>query len=84
MFYYNEEWCKIWSKISNFIGLFHLKGKLLEPKLLLDVHVLTLKGHEKFGQKQSRRFQISQNKIGEFLSSRREKSSFQILLVCFV
>ena len=49
----NKNWIVVWSRILNFIGLFYLKGKLLEPKKMdcsLDVHIVTLKSHEKFGQ----------------------------------
>ena len=49
----NKNWIVVWSRILSFIGLFYLKGKLLEPKKMdcsLDVHIVTLKSHEKFGQ----------------------------------
>ena len=45
---------------------------------------MTLKGHEKFGQRLNCVFQISLPKIGEFLSSRLERAIFLNLLVSFV
>ena len=68
-------------EFSNFIGLFSLKGKLLEPNFLQDFDLGTLKGHQKFGQKLNCGFQTSSPNIGECLSSRREGSNFQILFV---
>ena len=49
-----------------------------------ELYFVTLKGHKKFGTKLSCAFQISSNKIGQFVSSGRKGSKFQILLLSFL
>ena len=45
---------------------------------------MTLKNSAKFGPKLNPAFQISPEKIGQFVSSRQIGSKFQILLLSFV
>ena len=56
-------------KISNFIGFFFLKGKLVILKLSEEFSVLTLKGYGKFGAKLHSSFQFRVSKTWKFLSS---------------
>ena len=49
-------------KISNFIGFFFLKGKLVILKLSEEFSVLTLKGYGKFGAKLNSSFQFRVSK----------------------
>ena len=49
--------------MSNFMGLFCLKGVLVQAKTVQEFHVLTLKGYEKFWGKLTFGFQFSPVKI---------------------
>ena len=57
-------------KISNFIGSFFLKGKLIEPGNSQEFPVLALKDYGEVGAKLNRASQFSLVRTCEFLSSR--------------
>ena len=56
----------------------------LTQKHSYELYFVTLKGYKKFGTKLSCAFQVSSNKIGQFFSSGRKGSKFQILLLSFL
>ena len=71
-------------KFSDLIGLFCLKDKLPEPKILTGVSFCDTERPWKVWRKTESWFPNHSKKIGEFLCSRREGPNFQILLVSFV
>ena len=67
---------------AQFALLFCVKGKLLQQTQRC--LIITMKDHAKFGPKHNPAFQMISKKNGQFLSSFRKGSKFQIWLLSFV
>ena len=71
-------------EISDFIGWFYLKDKLLEQKSDTAAFFLTPNSSEKFQENLNSGFQFSLAKNGEIFFEEARMLKFEILLVCFV